>query len=153
MCWSVLDKLLEIARTYLTTPHINGGMVKGAGVDCCTLPVLIYRELDVVDIPVKTDYSCDWFCAKDCKEIMLPYLEKYFDPVENLEPADLVSFRWGRSSFAHIAMYLGRGKFIHAHAENGVEIVTEDCPYFFDRQGRSRATGYWRVKNEFIKGA
>lgn len=146
MCWCVLDKLLEISRSYLGTPHINGAMVKGGGVDCCTLPAMILKEAGLVDIAVNTNYTCDWFTKKGCKEILLPYLQEYFVQVEELQPADLVSFRYCRSEYAHLALYLGQGRFIHAHADNGVEIVAEDCPFFFDKSGNTRATGYWRLK-------
>lgn len=149
MCWCALDKLVEISKSFLGTPHINGAMVKGAGVDCCTLPILIYKELGLLNIEESMSYSCDWFCKKNCEEILLPYLNKYCNSVEDLQPADLVSFRWGRSNFAHLAMYIGDGKFIHSNANNGVEIVSADCPYFFDKQGYTRITGYWRLKNEF----
>lgn len=121
-------------------------MVKGAGVDCCTLPVMIYKEAGMADISIETNYSCDWFTKRPCKEILLPYLKQYFEQVKELLPADIVSFRYCRSEYAHVALYLGDGKFIHADANNGVEIVTKDCPFFFDKSGKSRITGYWRLR-------
>lgn len=100
------DKLIELAKTYIGTPHINGGDIKGAGLDCCTLVTNFYAELGYKKIPVSFGYSADWYCRRNCKEILLPYLEKYFDKVASLLPGDLVSYRWGYSSYAHLSIYL-----------------------------------------------
>lgn len=141
-----MSRIIDVARSYCNTPHINGAQIKGAGCDCCTLPVMIYKELGLADIPIKKGYPADWFCQKDCKEILLPYLEKYFYRVEEIKELDLVSYSWGRSSYAHISMYLGNGLYIHASADAGAEIVDENEPYFYDAKGRSRVTGIWRLK-------
>ena len=141
-----MSKLYDVAKSYCGTPHINGAMIKGAGVDCCTLPVMIYKELGLQDIPIEFGYSADWFCKKECKELLLPYLEKHFYRVNELQPLDLVSYRWGRSEYAHLSMYLGNNLFIHAEADNGVEIVNKENPYFYDAKGNSRVSGMWRLK-------
>ena len=141
-----MNDILDVARSYCGTPHINGGKVKGAGVDCCTLPVLIYRELGLADIPVEAGYPADWFCSRNCRELLLPYLERYFTRVREIQPLDLVSYAWGRSRYAHISMYLGDGLYIHCEADNGVEIVDEGNPYFYYPDGMSRKTGVWRLR-------
>lgn len=139
-------KLNEVALSYIGTPHINGGNIKGAGLDCCTLPAQIIKEVDGRDIDIVFDYSCDWFCARECKEILLPYLQNYFDEVEKLQAGDLISYRWGRAKYAHLSVYLGTSIVIHCSADTGVEITEMDNPYFFDGKGESRITGFWRLK-------
>lgn len=141
------DKLIELAKTYIGTPHINGGDIKGAGLDCCTLVTNFYAELGYKKIPVSFGYSADWYCRRKCKEILLPYLEKYFDKVASLLPGDLVSYRWGYSSYAHLSIYLGNRKFAHCDADDGCCITGADEPKFWDALGRSRITGYWRLKD------
>lgn len=139
-----MDKLNQIAATYIGTPHINGGQIKGVGLDCCTLMSAIYKEIGV-DIPVATGYSADWFCRRGC-ELIKPYLDEHFDKVEELQPGDLVSFSYGRAKFAHLAMYLGGGRLIHCGADQGVELTDFNNPSFF-KAGISRIAGYWRLKN------
>ena len=143
-----MDKnlLLKIAKTYLNTPHINGGNIKGAGLDCCTLPANIFMEMGHADFNIIFGYSGDWFCKKDCKEILLPYLEKYLYRVEQLQAGDVISYRWARAKYAHLAVYLGDEKVIHCQASVGVEIADTFNPYFFDAKGNSRVTGFWRLK-------
>lgn len=140
------DKLLAIAKSYIGTPHINGGMVKGAGVDCCTLPAMMYKEMGMFNGAIQPGYSADWFCQKECKELLLEYLKKYCEPVQDLEIGDLISYQWGRAKYAHLALYLGGGKVVHCQARIGVEITDLCNPYFFYGNGTSRVSGYWRLK-------
>ncbi|MCQ2363188.1 MAG: hypothetical protein MJ041_02535, partial [Acidaminococcaceae bacterium] len=74
-----MDRLNQVAVSYIGTPHINGGQIKGVGLDCCTLMAAIYKEIGV-DIPVATGYSADWFCRRGC-ELIKPYLDEHFDKV------------------------------------------------------------------------
>ena len=143
--------IMDIAKTYIGTPHINGGDIKGAGLDCCTLVTHLYADLGYGKIPVTFGYSGDWYCQKGCTELLLPYLEKYFTRVESLTPGDLISYRWGHSKYAHLAVYLGGGKVIHCDADDGTDIVEIDNHKFFDALGKSRATGYWRLKHGLIQ--
>lgn len=144
------EKLNELAMTYLGTPHINGGNLKGAGLDCCTLPANIFKELLGIDIPITFGYSPDWFMRYGCKEILLPYLEQYCVRAEELEVGDVISYSWGRAQYAHLAIFLGDNRVVHCSADFGVEIEDFDAPYFYDGRGKSRITGYWRLKDELI---
>ena len=142
------DKLIRVAKTYIGTPHINGGNIKGAGLDCSTLPAQIFHELGYGNFEIMFGYSGDWYCKKDCEEKLLPYLEKYCERTDILEVGDIISYRWGRAMYAHLAVYLGDNQIIHCKALSGVEITDLDAPYFTDGQGRSRVTGYWRVRKQ-----
>ncbi len=141
------EKLNKLALTYLGTPHVNGGNIKGAGLDCSTLPAHFFRELGYGEYDIMFGYSGDWYCKKDCEEKLLPYLEKYGKRItaEELEPGDVISYRWGRAQYAHLAIYLGDGRILHCQAQSGVEITDRDAPYLIDKKGRSRETGYWRA--------
>lgn len=138
--------LYKIALSYVGTPHINGGNVKGAGLDCCTLMAHIIRDQYGKEIPIEFNYTGDWFCKADCEEKLLPYLEEYFEPVQDLKEGDLISYKWGRSDYAHLSMYLGPNTVIHCQADMGVEITDLENPYFFYANGKTRATGIWRLK-------
>lgn len=139
-------KLQQIANSYIGTPFVNTGRIKGVGVDCCTLPKGIFEELTGKEFPMPTVYSAGWYCKKNCKELMLPYLESYCDKVDDLQDGDIISFRWGRAEYAHLAVYLGDGIIIHCKAGEGVEYTELTNPDFYDAKGESRITGYWRVK-------
>ena len=141
------NKLYETALSYVGTPHINGANVKGAGLDCCTLITNIYKEMGWADIPMEFGYSGDWYCQKDCKELVLAYLTKYCYEVDELQPGDVISYRWGHSNYAHLSMYIGNGCIIHCSADNGTCITDLDDPLLLDAKGRSRATGFWRLKD------
>lgn len=144
-----MSKLYDIALTYIGTPHINGGNVKNAGLDCCTLITSIYKDIGWIDIEIDYGYTSDWFCKRECKEMILPYLERYFIPVTDLKVGDVIGYRWGRSKVAHLSLYLGDNKVIHSQADIGTEITDFDNPYFSDRNG-SRINGIWRLKNVII---
>ena len=68
--------------------------------------------------------------------------------IRKLQPGDIISYRWGRAKYAHLAIYLGDKRILHCQARNGVEITDIDAPYLFDAKGKSRVTGYWRVKEQ-----
>ena len=140
------ERLNAIAKSFLGTPHVNGGNIKGAGLDCCTLPAQIFQELDHKEFEILFFFSFDWYCKKDCDELLLPYLEKYCDRVDELQPGDVISYRWARAQYAHLAVYLGDNKLVHCQARVGVEITDVWNPYFYDAKGNSRVTGYWRLK-------
>ena len=140
------EKLKQVALTYIGTPHINGGNIKGAGMDCCTLPASIYHEVLGFNAEINFGYSGDWYLRKHCEEILLPYLEKYCEKVMTLEPGDTISFRFGHAFYAHLAVYLGDNVVIHCSADFGTEVTDLNNPVFYDGAGRSRISGYWRLK-------
>lgn len=140
-------ELYTVARSYIGTPHINRGNVKGAGLDCCTLPAHIFHELLGVEAKINFNYSCDWYCKRNCEEILLPYLQEYCYEVKDLQVGDILSYRWGRAKYAHLAVFLGRGRVIHCSADAGTEITEINSPCFVDGRGESRQTGIWRLKH------
>lgn len=139
------ERLNSLALEYIGTPHVNGGNIKGAGLDCSTLPANFFRELGYGDFEIMFGYSGDWYCKRDCEELLLPYLERYCERIDEPEPGDIISYRWGRAQYAHLAIYLGDKRILHCQARSGVEITDIDAPYLFDAKGNSRVTGYWRV--------
>ena len=138
--------LREIAKTYIGTPHRNGGDLKGVALDCCSLITHLYQEAGYGKIPITFGYSNNWFCKQHTEELMLPYLEKYFYRKEKAEIGDCITYRWGRAEYAHISMVIDDGIVIHCDADDGVEITDIDSPKFFDKNGRSRVSGIWGMK-------
>lgn len=58
------QEAIDIARTYIGTPYVLAGRVKGAGVDCATLLLLYLIEIGAVDprdLALMGPYRHDWF--------------------------------------------------------------------------------------------
>lgn len=68
------SEAVEIARSFLGTPYVLGGRVKGAGVDCATLLAAYLIEIgkctpeDFDDVGI---YSHDWFQHQSSERYML----------------------------------------------------------------------------------
>lgn len=140
---SNLLAMFYIDSEWLKCRHQNGTSVKGIACDCTGLITGIYADMGLV-IPVDTDYSAFWFTKKGCTELMLPYFEKYFDRVDEPEEGCCISYRFGRASYSHIALYLGDGKIIHCNADFGVEVINRE-------ELMDRESGIWRLKCQYLE--
>ena len=98
---------VEIAHSWLGTPYVLGGRIKGAGCDCATLLAEYLLELGRATEAELRDlgfYSHDWFCHTS-NERYLRRLMEYgalvaqtkCRPGEKAQPGDLVLFKTVRS--------------------------------------------------------
>lgn len=68
------EESVIVARSFLKTPYVLGGRVKGAGVDCGTLLALWLQECgfagekDFDDVQI---YHHDWFCHANSERYLL----------------------------------------------------------------------------------
>lgn len=138
-----LRAMFYIDSKWLKCRHQNGASLKGIACDCTGLITGIYADRGLV-IPVETGYSAFWFTKKGCPELMLPYLEKYFERADEPEEGCCISYRFGRSSYAHLSLYLGEGLIIHCNADFGVEIIRRE--ELLDRE-----SGIWRLKCQYLE--
>ncbi|MDK2928281.1 MAG: hypothetical protein PWR31_1972 [Bacillota bacterium] len=110
-------QLLEYALTLLGTPYLWGG-VTAAGVDCSGLVYIAYRTAGI-DLPRDADqqYKCGWAVTQP------------------LAAGDLVFFATEEPGFpAHVGLYLGRGRFLHASSRLGGVVVTSlNAPFYRER--------------------
>lgn len=113
--------------------------MRGVACDCTGLITGILED-NGIHIDVDNNYNAFWYTKKGCGELMLPYMEKYFNRVDSLQAGDCITYRFGRAKYSHIGMYLGDGKVIHCHADFGVEIINKE-------ELETRESGYWRVKD------
>jgi len=111
------DSVITIAKSYLRTPYHHYGTVKGAGVDCLTLIIGVYKEAGIlkdIDVPA---YSHQWHLHHN-EEKYLNGLLQYSKEIEKPQPGDIALWKFGRC-FSHGAIVLEWPVVIHAYMGKG----------------------------------
>ena len=125
---------VAIARSFLGTPYVLGGRLKGAGVDCATLLGCYLIEIGAVGLELwdgLAHYRHDWF-LHDANERYLRGLVRFgFGAADSLcradaqaQPGDVALFKVARSKvFNHGAIVTSWPRGVHAAAD-GVHEIT-----------------------------
>lgn len=117
-------RVVAAARSFIGTPYHHNAMLKGIGVDCATLIVLVYREagFTVADPP---PYAPQWFLHRD-EELYLAEIGKYARRIEGPpQPGDLAVFKMGRT-YSHGAVVVDPAWPAVVHALGDARAVIED---------------------------
>lgn len=123
-------RLVEAARSWLGTPYVSNGLVKGSrgGTDCAMLLLGIYQEVGLV--PKEFDprpYPTQWHLHQTEEVYMrhvLGWAHEVVGPPERIpQPGDVVMFKIGRV-FAHGAIVIAWPNIIHALGN--ARVVLED---------------------------
>jgi NlpC/P60 family putative phage cell wall peptidase len=107
------EKIVEEARTWLKTPWIHEARIKGAGVDCANFLIGVYAEVGLIEPFTPAHYPPDWMLHQE-GELFLQYLLKYTVKVDNIQPGDVVMYKFGRTE-SHGAIVTKWPEIIHAY--------------------------------------
>lgn len=128
------SKIVEIAKTFLRTPYHHMGRVKGAGVDCLTLLVEVYREAGLIpkiDLPY---YPKDWHMNRS-EERYLKGLLQYAVETDEKKPGNIIIWKYGRC-YSHAAIIIDYPIFIHAYSGHGCVLENIDNAQFLTKIGQ-----------------
>jgi cell wall-associated NlpC family hydrolase len=98
---------LQIARGYLGTPYLWGGLTR-RGIDCSGLVHMAYRQLGRI-VPRDADQQ-----------------EEAGTEVEELRPGDLITYGEPGEPADHVAFWLGEGRILHSTGREDVIGVLEE---------------------------
>lgn len=110
--------LVIAAMNYIDRPYRAGGQSSATGFDCSGFTQHLFGQILGIQLPRRVD--------EQARTAALTPV-----PREALRAGDLVLFNTLRSTFSHVGLYLGDGRFVHA-PRSGAQIRIE-----------SLATAYW----------
>lgn len=126
------QKVLRIARRWISTPYRHQASARGAGADCLGLIRGIWRELngrEPVEVPV---YSADWL-ELGSQDRLADALAGILSPVtaDECRTGDVLMFAFGRNRLSkHLGILAvddgGSETFIHAYSRYGVAETSLD---------------------------
>lgn len=110
-------EVLAEAASWLATPYHHQGRIKGAGVDCATLLIEVYRAAGLVPRIDPRPYPPDWHLHRSA-ERYLGWVQRYAREIPAPGPGDVALFRFGRC-FSHGAIVAEWPRLIHAYIGQG----------------------------------
>ncbi len=112
--------IVDEARSWLRTPYIHLGALKGVGVDCAMLLVVIYKRFGFV--PEHYDprpYEPEWYLHRD-EALYMAGMEQWAHRIDEKKarPGDIAMYNFGRHA-AHGAIIVDDFYIIHANRVHG----------------------------------
>ena len=120
-----MNSVVVEARTWIGTPYLHQGTVKGAGCDCLGLVRGVWRSRCGTEPQVVPAYSPDW-SEPQGDEVLWRAARRHMRDVTMapMAPGDVVLFRMREGAVAkHMGILAQLGEnptFIHAYAGHGV---------------------------------
>ncbi|MCO6186682.1 NlpC/P60 family protein [Rhizobium sp. L1K21] len=117
------ERVLAAAHEWIGTPYRHQGSRRGVGCDCLGLVRGLWREIYGEEPESPGNYAPDW-AERSGKDRLHEAAKRHLLPVEpreNMQPGDLLLFRWRDGYPAkHAGILAEGGRFIHAWEHSGV---------------------------------
>ena len=120
-----MPDVVGVARSWIGTPYVHQGAVRGAGCDCLGLIRGVWAQMAQSDPEPIPAYSADW-SEPQGDEFLWRALEQRFEPrgLADARAGDVLLFRMRERSVAkHLGIQADTGlnpTFIHAYQGHGV---------------------------------
>ncbi|MCF6370481.1 NlpC/P60 family protein [Rhizobium halophilum] len=117
------ERIVALAESWIGTPYRHQGATQGVGCDCIGLIRGVWRGLYGSDAGPVPAYAPDW-AERSGEERLIEVAARLFGaalPVAEMEPGDLLLFRWRADCAAkHAGILAGPQHFIHAYEQAAV---------------------------------
>ena len=114
-------EFIALARTWIDTPCLPSGAIKGVGASCGGLFLGIFREAGL-DRLASLFAAYEGFSRPPERRVLMGHLREAFDKTRAPEPADvlMIAFENGQ---AHMGLLTEPGRVLHA--DRGIKRVIE----------------------------
>ena len=132
--------VVQEALTWLGTPYLHQGRIRGAGVDCGQLLECVFEGAGVIQPTKIEDYPHDWHLHRS-EERYLETVERVAHKVDRDPlPGDIILYRFDKA-ISHGAIVVAWPTLIHSYIRLGV--ILDDA----ERNGilRKAQQGVWSV--------
>lgn len=133
-----VQAVVSEATSWVGTPYVHMGRIKGVGVDCAQLLIAVYSAAEIVPDFDPGTYTQDWYLHRS-EELYQGFLVAYCERTTDPQPGDIAAYRFGRT-LSHAAIITEPGYMVHAYRPHGSVDRMEL------RALESRFDSYWRVK-------
>lgn len=130
----------DTAKEWKLTPYVPKARVKGVGVDCGGLLYEVYNPIFGPFPPFPTDYPPDWSLHSD-DERYLDFVMPYVVEIPEVKPGGFSLFHLGLV-YAHAAIMLDNGNYIHAWGRMREGCVIETHPKVMRAFARQNGNGF-----------
>ena len=138
-------RVVEVARTWIGTKYHHMGMVKGVGVDCATLLMMVYAEAALIPRLKLPYYSAQWHLHRG-EERYLGLVTQYAVEIPGPPlPGDVVLWKFGRC-FSHGAIVTEWPFVVHAYL-NGHCTLEDISTALWLRDRPMKFFSYWGSAN------
>lgn len=132
------DRVVATVRSYIGTPYIMGGTLKGVGVDCATLLYCVYRECGLIAEDSLGVWSSDWYMhtAEDrylfrVMRHATRIVETHAKLITAADPGNLILAKVsGSRVYNHGAIVTRWPRAVHAQIPNVQEVNVRTNPLF-----------------------
>lgn len=129
-------QIIAEARTWIGTPWVHQGRLKGIACDCVGMIICVARALEIFPPELDATYS-----RNPQPKLMIDYLNQYLDRIDGPpQPADVLLLRPHRIT-QHLGILTGDNTFIHAiDRHRGVR------EHILDPRWQRAICGVWRYR-------